>query len=208
MCFLVKKHSLDSPVCLAPHLGRLCCPAAKCTQAQVRQLNEEITATIHNHTHAKHWLHLDGPFWDKCWPSPCGDWDDAGYSPYSIDVADGLLPESWVQGSLKPGVKRILADTNYTSADIWLMTDVPNCQIPGAPRCSTGSMPGDDALWFQWFDELGLQSWSVWEFVTGGTQELNEYGDANANGTLTAKGIRRCQRAAVGDVSRLALCRP
>jgi hypothetical protein len=87
------------------------------------------------------WQHLDGPFWEACWPQPCATFVYGGYSPTSLNgSADGLLTESWVQGSLSGGVKRLYADGVVTNATLLLIDDIPNCDMfPTQRPCATGN---------------------------------------------------------------------
>ena len=42
--------------------------------------NSNLTQVMHQ-SGVSFWVHVDGPFWDGCWPEPCSHWNVAGYSP-------------------------------------------------------------------------------------------------------------------------------
>ena len=59
------------------------------------------------------------------------------YSLASLNAtADGLLAESWVQGSLVGGVRAVVASGVATAASVLLLDDTPNCDLRGAPPCA------------------------------------------------------------------------
>ena len=105
----------------------------------------------------------------------------------------GLLAESWVQGSLVGGLQSLQAQHVFDPADILVITDVPNCDLHPSTPCATGSLAGDVAAWFQMLASVGLNgTWAVWDYVDGSrTDPSNYYGDAWSNDTvsLTAKGV-------------------
>jgi hypothetical protein len=175
----------------------------KCTEAQITDYVREVQQTIHE-AGKRHLLHVDGPFWDGCPALPGGAtcnataWNVAGYSPRSMRDAAvaGLMGESWAMGSLRRSVRALLDAKAVATEDVLLLNDVPNCDLPAANRsCSTGSLAGDDAMWFDDLSSLGLNAWGVWDFIDGGLGDSNEYGDArNDGGGLTAKGeLHRAQ---------------
>jgi len=150
--------------------------------------------------------HVDGMFFDACWPQPCATWRYGGYSPASLNgTADGLLGESWAMGSLVGAVNKLYALGVYTNTTTLLLDDTPNCDLyPVAKPCSTGSLQGDVAAWGAFLPRMGLggSTWGVWAAVDGGTGATalgNFYGDLLANGTgLTTKGGLHRARALAG----------
>ena len=149
--------------------------------------------------------HVDGMFWDACWPQPCAAWRYGGYSPASLNgTADGLLGESWAMGSLVGAVNKLYALGVATNATTLLLDDTPNCDLyPTAKPCSTGNLQGDVAAWGAMLPRMGLEgTWGVWAAVDGGAGASalgNYYGDLLANGTgLTAKGWLHRARALAG----------
>ena len=147
--------------------------------------------------------HVDGPFWDG---TEIIDTDSGGsevdspavngYCSQSLSVAQGVLAESWCQGSLLPGVQSLLATGAVTTSTLLLLNDVPNCDDPTQPqRCSTGSLTTDDSQWFDWLEQAGLQNtWGIWDLIDGGCDgqghcDMNSYGDLTNDGhNLTNKG--------------------
>jgi len=145
--------------------------------------------------------HLDGPFWDACWPQPCASWNFFGYSPASLlGSSDGLLAESWVMGSLVGGVKKLYALGVVTNQTLLLLDDTPNCDTQPSHPCATGSLEGDIAAWGAFLPQLALEgTWGVWAAVDGGAREANAYGDLLSSGTgLTRKGGLHRARALAG----------
>jgi len=142
--------------------------------------------------------HLDGPFWDACWPQPCATWDYGGYGPGSLlAAADGLLAESWAMGSLQGGVKALYAAGVVSNETLLLIDDTPNCDTQPTHPCATGSLAGDLATWGAYLPGLGMAGqWAVWDSVDGGTADANFYGDLTSDGGgLTLKGLLHRARA-------------
>ena len=142
--------------------------------------------------------HLDGPFWDACWPQPCAAWSYGGYSPESLNgTADGILAESWAMGSLVGGARALFAGGIVSPETLLLLGDTPNCDLPGGKPCSTGSLAGDIAAWTLDVQQLGVSDhWGVWALVDGGSEDVNGYGDLTQDGrNLTAKGLLHRARA-------------
>jgi hypothetical protein len=169
-----------------------------CTESQITEYNTELYSLIKN-SGAQFLLHVDGPFWNGCWPAPCPHWNVAGYSPASIAASrvTGLLGESWAMGSLQHAVETLRAACPLLR-DVLLLNDVPNCDLDQAKKCSTGSLQSDDEDWFNILGRLGLnRTWGVWDFADGGVGDANDYGDAKNDGSgLTTKGKLHAARAA------------
>lgn len=146
-----------------------------------------------------YYQHLDGTFWDACWPQPCAQWDYGGYSPASLLAAhpDGLLAESWAMGSLVGGVARLYAEGVVTNATLLLIDDTPNCDLEVTRPCATGSLRGDIAAWETQLAAVNCTgTWGVWDAVDGGQSDANDYGDLTNDGrNLTAKGFLHRARA-------------
>ena len=173
--------------------------ASFCSEADITTFNTALQALVRaNSPPASSFAylqHVDGPFWEGCWPQPCNAtaWKVGGYTPKSLQGADALLGESWVQGSLKGAVATLWTATNNTfgTSNTLLLNDVPNCDLyPSTKPCSTGSLTNDDSVWFSWLQQMGLNgTWGVWDSFDGGLYDANYYGDCLNNGTgLTAKG--------------------
>mmetsp|Transcript_8161 Transcript_8161/g.18632 ORF Transcript_8161/g.18632 Transcript_8161/m.18632 type:complete len:508 (-) Transcript_8161:62-1585(-) len=165
------------------------CTSDMCTQDEIGNLTAALTDLIHQDAQVPHLVHVDGPFWEAC-QGDCTDLNVNGYSPQSLSEGDGVLGESWTQGTLKGGVNKLLQDSNFSPLNITLICDVPNCYSNKSNKeCSTGSVEGDISTWFQWHKELGLRSWAVWNFVDGPIGGANDYGDVETDGSgLTRKG--------------------
>jgi hypothetical protein len=189
-------------------------PSTRCTEDEIANFTADVKARVEGGESGggggggggggsfTYLQHLDGPFWDACWPQPCPVWNISGYSPSSLAASgvQGLLAESWVQGSLLGGVKRLLAEGVVAPDRLLLLTDVPNCDLyPSTHPCSTGTLAGDVAAWFGILDETGIANgtWGVWAGLDGGLQDdANFYGDLLANATgLTLKGQLHRARA-------------
>lgn len=182
-----------------------------CREADIVSYIKDIQAAINSVASTllpdgmgiRHLLHVDGPFWDGCWPQPCdpSDWVVGGYSPASLRDAgiQGLLGESWVSGSLVGSVSLLIDQESVNASEIMLLCDVPNCDDPGSERkCATGSVRGDTEAWFADLVKIGVNgTWGVWDFVDGGLEDgHNNYGDALNDGSgLTAKGKLHSQMA-------------
>jgi hypothetical protein len=197
----------------------VCSGNLACTEAQVSNFSADVKAAVEGGSGSpssppsspfSYLQHLDGPFWDGCWPQPCSTWNVNGYSPASLvsSGATGLFAESWVQGSLLGGIRKLLAEGVVAEDRLLLLTDVPNCDLhPGTNPCSTGALASDVAAWFNILDQSGCcsngTSWGVWSGLDGGLLDnANFYGDVWANGTgLTAKGQLHRARA-LADVER------
>ena len=112
-------------------------------------------------------------FWDACWPQPCNlsRWDFGGYTPLALANADGVLAESWVQGSLVGGVQALYALGTVGPATLLLVDDTPNCDLQPSHACATGSLEGDVAAYTEKLAALGLRQWAVWDSVDGGVKE-------------------------------------
>jgi hypothetical protein len=179
--------------------------SSRCNGKQSTCSEEEITDFIQavqnevNFHGKRYLLHVDGPFWDGCWPQPCDPdkWVIGGYSPNSLRAAkvQGLLGESWVMGSLKNAVELLVGGTSpaVPRSEVMLLADIPNCDDPAVSKshpCSTGSLTSDVNKWFAIVDSLGMGStWGSWDFVDGGLSQANPYGVLCNNGTvLTPKG--------------------
>jgi hypothetical protein len=186
----------------------LACHAAgpgACSEGAVRAYTAATRAAIQGSAGAStpFLQHLDGPFWDACYPQPCAAWNFGGYSPASLTgVADGLLAESWVMGSLQGGVRTLYALGVVTNTTLLLVDDIPNCDaFPASHPCATGSLAGDVRAWEALVQPLGLSNtWAVWAAVDGGLGGTpNYYGDLLTNGTgLTSKGQLHRARALAG----------
>lgn len=177
------------------------CTHGGCSTADVTAFNNAIQGAVQAAgAHFKHLLHVDGPFWEGCWPQPCSPaaWSYNGYSPASMANMTGVLGESWTQGSLVGAVNTLLANTNIPRASVLLIQDVPNCDVYGsAAPCSTGALSSDVSAWFTFLSNLQLTpTWSVWNWVDGGSLDSNFYGAMWNNRSLTAKGTLLCRRAA------------
>eukprot|EP00049_Salpingoeca_infusionum_P015818 m.311387 g.311387 ORF g.311387 m.311387 type:complete len:444 (-) comp15953_c0_seq11:329-1660(-) len=179
------------------------CTDGRCTPNEIYEFNHAIQDTIHNSSEFfQHLLHVDGPFWEKCWPQPCSisSFNYSGYTPDSIRQLDGLLAESWMQGSLQGGVQMLFDLNVFNASNVLLMNDVPNCDVyPIDSPCSTGSVQSDTVGWFQVLQNLNLNNtWSVWNYIDAGLTGNNYYGDAWPNTStvtdLTTKGtLHRAQ---------------
>ena len=181
-----------------------------CSAADITSFSGSLQAAVHRVFPAgsKFLAHVDGPWWDGCTASACPNWIVNGYSPASLAGLDGLLAESWVQGSLERGVAYVLSTHAFTTSNILLMCDVPDCDMNNNYPCSTGSVDSDTASWYKTLDTLGLTgTWAVWQFVDGGLKDLNAYGDALNDGSgLSKKGNLHRARAAA-DAEAVALKR-
>eukprot|EP00041_Stephanoeca_diplocostata_P021564 m.503845 g.503845 ORF g.503845 m.503845 type:complete len:415 (+) comp21853_c0_seq18:89-1333(+) len=166
-----------------------------CTEDDIAQYNTALRTTFASEN-VSFLAHVDGPFWNGCTPQPCDPkkWIVSGYSPASLKRArvDGLLGESWTMGTLVDAVETLLAFGTVPAREVVLLNDVPNCDLQSTFKCSTGSVASDTAQWFQWWQQLGLGAWGVWDFIDGGIGDSNGYGDvlleANGSVSLTAKG--------------------
>ena len=156
--------------------------------------------------------HLDGMFWDACWPQPCPTWSYGGYSPTSLNnTADGLLGESWAMGSLVGAVNKLYELSVVSNTSLLLLDDTPNCDSHPTKPCSTGSVGGDVAAWSALLPRMGLAgTWGVWAAIDGGTAvDQNFYGDLLSSGTgLTAKGVLHRTRALEGDRNASGAAKP
>jgi hypothetical protein len=178
-------------------MGAYCDAQANlCSQADVRALTISLRATS-NGMGVPYLQHLDGPFWDKCWPQPCSAalWNYGGYSPLSLNgSADGLFAESWLMGSLRGGVEFLYSLGVVQNTSLLLLDDTPNCDMEPSHPCSSGSLSGDVSGWAATRRSLQLSSWGVWNGVDGGRADPNFYGDVANNGSaLTAKGRLHAQ---------------
>lgn len=169
-----------------------------CTPNEIMNITQDIQNTVHSY--GKTYLqHVDGPFWDGCYPAPCPNWNVHGYNPQSLINVDGIIAESWVQGSLVNAVNIFLNTTQLANTSFLLLTDVPNCDLyPSTHPCSTGNLLTDVSTWFNWLPSMNLYSntWGVWSGIDGALGLINPvtdgnyYGDILSNGTgLTAKGL-------------------
>ena len=155
-----------------------------CTEEQIGNLIADLQSTA-NAANVTYLQHVDGPFWDAA------GGEVNGYSAKSLAIAQGVMAESWCQGSLKTAVSALLAAGGATTSTLLMLNDVPNCDDLSQPkRCSTGSLAGDTSAWFGVLDALNLgDTWGVWDLIDGGAGEANSYGDVQNNGTgLTPKG--------------------
>jgi len=174
-------------------LSTHCTAGPGCSEDEILAFNTAIeSAVTAAGPHFRHLLHADGVFQDACWPSPCGVWNDHGYSPRSVNSSWGLMLESWVQASLVPAVSRLYRERVFTSSRVLLMQDVRNCDRPGVAPCVTGSVASDARTWFRWLDGLGLcaggPTFAIWRFEDS-PASFNAFGDALNNGSgLTTKG--------------------
>ena len=174
---------------------------AKCSGSDISTYAQSLQAAVHSAAFApgsRYVQHVDGPWWDGCKTSPCPDWSVAGYSPGSLSGLDGVLAESWVQGSLVRGVAQLFSTGAFSPTNTLLMCDVPDCDLDGGSHpCSTGSLEGDETAWFSTLQKVGLDgTWAVWQFVDGGLRDGNDYGDVTNDGTaLTRKGQLHAARA-------------
>lgn len=154
---------------------------------------QAIQRTVHSMGGFRYLQHVDGTYWDGCWPQPCEQWDFNGYSPASLSDLDGVLAESWVQGSLVGGVKTMMARGAINSSSLLLISDVPNCDaFPRLHPCALGSLEADVTAWFEKLAQTGIANgtYGIWDAVDCGTEDnANYYGDIlpNASG-LTPKG--------------------
>eukprot|EP00912_Choanoflagellata_sp_UC4_P002059 UC4_evm1s1315 len=161
-----------------------------CEESEITKYNNDLASVVHN-AGMQFLIHVDGPFWDGCYPQPCHDWNIGGYSPNSLKVSqmDGLMAESWCQGSLLGGANMLIEDGVVTGESLLLLNDIPNCDIDNTTKCSTGSLINDTALWFSWIERLGVKSWGYWDLFDGGIGDPNGYGDGLNDGSgLTQKG--------------------
>jgi len=184
-------------------MGAACHAAAACSEAAVGDFTAALRAAVRAATGGAlaYAQHIDGTFWDACWPQPCATWNYGGYSPRSLNnSADGIIAESWVQGSLAGGVRALLAGGVVTASTLLLVDDVPNCDLEPSHPCSTGSLAGDVAAWGATLADVGLQgTWAVWNSVDAGAADANFYGDVDRGGAnLTAKGLLHRARALAG----------
>ena len=131
-----------------------------CSRDEINSLVRNITTTIKQaQPAALHYLHLDGPFWEGCWPNCTREsWDVNGYTVDAIEEADGVLAESWVQGSLPVGLRKVLDEWRVVRRDrIMVLNDVPNCDLyPAEVPCATGTVAGDHEVWGRWMTEVGV----------------------------------------------------
>jgi hypothetical protein len=179
-------------------------PKGTCAEAAVAAYNAQLQDAVHAASGGAvaFALHLDGPFWDACWPQPCSAWEFGGYTPASINGSDAVMAESWAQGSLRGGVQLLYDEGVVTNASLLLLDDTPNCDVyPVQHPCSTGSLQSDITTWSGWLDELGLHgTWGVWDALECGTarDQQNYYGDLNvttSSSGLSAKGQLHRERA-------------
>ena len=165
-----------------------------CTEAQITDYLSSVQRVINMHA-ASHLVHLDGQIWEACWPQPCSPdtWGVGGYSPRSLREASvqGVMAESWAQGSLRGAVATLLAAKAVPPSELLLLNDVPNCGQANSSRpCATGTLEGDMAHWFRDLEALGLQTtFGAWDWVDGGLPQPSNYGIVSNDGsTLTEKG--------------------
>ena len=162
-----------------------------CSQADVHSLTSSLRTTA-NGVGVPYLQHLDGTFWDKCWPQPCDPalFNYGGYSPASLNgSADGLLAESWFMGSLHGGVTTLYKLGVVKNTSLLLLDDTPNCDVEPSHPCSSGSLSGDISGWAAIRRAVNVEAWGVWDGVDGGKMDGNYYGDVANNGSvLTEKG--------------------
>jgi hypothetical protein len=151
--------------------------------------------------------HVDGPLWEAFWQAggsagaAPGNWSVSGYGPMSLAAnvtrADGVLAECWTQGSLRAGLRSFAAGSGYrmtsdaagpdgNGTQFLMLYSVPNCDVyPGLLRCAVSPLsPGPDiSAFLGWLrNDLRLRdTWSSWEWVDGGAQDVNAYGHVWAN---------------------------
>jgi hypothetical protein len=161
-----------------------------CTEAEIGELIGDLQSAA-NSGGATYLQHVDGPYWNA--PGQ----NVSGYSAVSLARAQGVMAESWTMGTLLKGVGALLVAGGATRDSLLLLNDVPNCDLHPATACSTGSVEGDTETWYGWLDELGLSdTWGVWDFVDGGGNDPNAYGDVTNDGSaLTTKGKLHRERA-------------
>lgn len=156
--------------------------------------------------------HVDGPFWEAGYSNPAS-WNENGYTPASISpgnsASDGLMAESWVQGSLPGGLAYLLGNGYFSSSQIMLINDIPNCDnsavasLSGGAcatgdHASAGAVVSDNALWFSWFRGAGLSAWSRWDFDDAASTDVNAYGALNSAGTaMTVNGHEQQRHAGI-----------
>ena len=181
-------------------LGALCHArgAAFCSPDDVASLTAALATTVRA-SGLSYLQHVDGTFFDACWPQPCNAWEYGGYSPASLLAggADGILGESWAMGALRGSVEILFSAGVCRNTTLLLLDDTPNCDTEGGTHpCSTGSLAGDSAAWDATRHALGLTAWGVWDAIDGGRADANFYGDLNNWGTqLTPKGELHRARA-------------
>jgi hypothetical protein len=111
---------------------------------------------------------------------------------------DGLLAESWVQGSLSGGLRTLFQYGIFNRTNVLMISDVPNCDIYSNAPCATGSLGTDVSTWFGFIKGVGLNgTWTVWNYIDGSLSQANYYGDAWSNSTtaVTTKGLLHRVRA-------------
>ena len=156
--------------------------------------------------------HVDGPFWEAGYPTPSTSWDENGYTPDDISPAngasDGLMAESWVQGSLPGGLAYLFDNGYFTRNQVMLINDIPNCDdssvsaLGGGFLCATGdhasiaAVDSDNAQWFSWLRGAGVGAWSSWDYADAGSGDVNAYGAVDAAGSTMTENARQQQRHA------------
>ena len=161
-----------------------------CTTQDIYNITQDIQTTVHKYG-LTYLQHVDGPFWDGCYPAPCPNWNVHGYNPQSLTSVDGILAESWVQGSLVNAVNIFLNATHISNTSFLLLTDVPNCDLyPSNHTCSTGSLSTDVSTWFNWLPQMNLNSntWGVWSGIDGAINIINPTTDGNYYGDVLSTG--------------------
>ncbi len=155
--------------------------------------------------------HVDGPFWEAGYNNLSG-WNENGYTPADISPAngasDGLMAESWVQGSLSPGLAYLFDNGYFNHSQVMLINDIPNCDdssvsaLGGGFLCATGdhasisAVDSDNAQWFSWLRGAGVGAWSSWDFVDAGSGDVNAYGAVDSAGSTMTENGRQQQRHA------------
>ncbi|HET6632376.1 MAG TPA: hypothetical protein VFG73_06670 [Rhodanobacteraceae bacterium] len=191
------------------------------TTANVLAYNQRLKATINSHgpdravcpgdnACLRYIQHVDGPFWEAGYADP-SNWNENGYTPADISPAngasDGLMAESWVQGSLPVGLAYLFDNGYFGREQVMVINDIPNCDdaavaaLPGG-RCATGdgasaaAVDSDNAMWFGWLRDAGVRAWSRWDYADAGSGDVNAYGAVDAAGVTMTENARQQQRHA------------
>lgn len=110
------------------------CHDEACSPEAVSAYNLALQSAVHSaggRFNVSLALHLDGTFWDACWPQPCNEsaWNFGGYTPWSINGSDAIIAESWAQGSLVGAVNLLLDGGVVSRSTLLLLDDTPNCDL-------------------------------------------------------------------------------
>lgn len=164
--------------------GSMYCQGGKCSAADIQSYIGAQVQAVESTGNFSFLVHLDGPFWDGCWPQQAGQpcdlhrgfagtkegldsecwckasaWSVNGYGPESLKHSEttqfGIFAESWTQGSLVGAVKTLLQSASIDVRALLLVNDVPNCDLyPKTHPCGGTNVSDVVATDQKWFQDL------------------------------------------------------